>query len=240
MPAADATRWYQQCLRAVRGEIDVPTWPELLARENRLQNYGVKPDPDRSASPRGEGVFVQLARPSRSRGLAHWRFHACYATALDLARTLCPVDQLRFGYDQCFYKPPGCEAIVYPHQDGGYWRAPGVTCWIALSPVALDTAPVMYYPGSHERLLPHLPAPQSWNQVNDLTVDPRVMKDLTGEPVSFALLPGDCVFHSSLTVHGSGPNRGSAARCGLALHFSAPSPTSTPTSTNRRKGGNQS
>jgi ectoine hydroxylase-related dioxygenase (phytanoyl-CoA dioxygenase family) len=206
---AEADALYRDCLRAVRGEIYVPTWSEHLRGSQQTPA-------------RGENRFLQFAIPSRAAGLQHWRAHACYQRALAVAQALAPESGLSYSYDQCFYKPPGSEAIVYPHQDAAYWGVLGVTGWIALSEVRSDMAPVQYYRGSHQRLLPHMSAPKAWNDVKDFMVVPDALEQLAIQPTSFVLEPGDSVFHSSLTIHGSGPNRGSSARCGLALHFRSP------------------
>jgi ectoine hydroxylase-related dioxygenase (phytanoyl-CoA dioxygenase family) len=207
-----AETMYQEYLRAVRGEIAVPTWREYLTAK-RKDTSAIAPDP------RGEGLFMQSAHPSDAPDLSHWKAHPCYERATVLARLLCPAEGIFLAYDQCFYKPPGSEAIVYPHQDAAYWRVQGITCWVALTPVTRDTAPVQYYPQSHHRLLPHVDAPKAWNGVRDHAVAPDALGASAAEPVVFELEPGDCVFHSALTVHGSGPNLGPSARCGLALHY---------------------
>jgi ectoine hydroxylase-related dioxygenase (phytanoyl-CoA dioxygenase family) len=216
--AGEAAVLFQDCLRAVRGEIAVPTWREYVARNAPAASRA------RAPGPRGEGRFTQLAHPSRAPSLRHWRDHPCYARALAQASALCPAEGLFFAYDQCFYKPSGSQAVVFPHQDAAYWRVLGITCWIALSEVTAEMAPVQYYRRTHARFLPHVRAPQAWNDLNDFTVDPHVLAALDTEPVSFVLEPGDGVFHSSLTVHGSGANRGARPRCGLALHFQTPVP----------------
>jgi ectoine hydroxylase-related dioxygenase (phytanoyl-CoA dioxygenase family) len=206
-------RLMEDCLKAVRGEVFVPTWREYAA--TRTQEPLRESPRDR----RGEDLFMQLAHPSDCEALRHWRLHACYEQAFTVARALCPERGLRFSYDQCFYKPAGSDAVVYPHQDAAYWRVVGTTCWIALTEVNIQMAPVEYYAGTHDRLLPHVLAPVAWNQVRDFTVHPHVMSHVSSKPIAYSLRPGDAVFHSSLTIHGSGPNRGSRARCGLALHF---------------------
>jgi ectoine hydroxylase-related dioxygenase (phytanoyl-CoA dioxygenase family) len=216
MTSGEATTMFEECLAAVRGDITVPTWPEYTAMAEGV------PPAQAPARTRGEHLFTQLAHPSRSPALRHWRHHACYQRAFAIARTLCPVRGLFFSYDQCFYKPGGSLAIVYPHQDGAYWRRVGITCWIALSEVTAEAAPVEYYPGTHHQLWPHVPAPKAWNDMKDLTVDPTVLTAMAIEPVTFVLRPGDCVLHSGLTVHGSGPNTGARPRCGLALHYETP------------------
>jgi ectoine hydroxylase-related dioxygenase (phytanoyl-CoA dioxygenase family) len=203
-------------LQAVAGNVFVPTWREYA----RAVQEGRTPT---QREHRGAHLFTQLARPSDSAALGHWRSHIGYQRAGELARSLAPDDQLEFSYDQCFYKPGGCDAVVYPHQDAAYWKTLGLTCWIALTAVTRSMAPVEYYPGTHTQLLPHVPAPKAWNGIRDLTVAPEALATLTA-PVTFELEPGDCVFHSSLTVHGSGGNRGSSPRCGLALHFKGARP----------------
>jgi ectoine hydroxylase-related dioxygenase (phytanoyl-CoA dioxygenase family) len=203
-------------LRAVRGEIFVPTWPEHL-RAKQLRQPAVASDP------RGEELFMQLAHPSDYPPLRHWRDHPCYQRSLALARALCPAEGLFFSYDQCFYKPGGSTAVVYPHQDAAYWHRMGITAWVALTRVTREMAPVQYYPNTHQRVLPHVEAPRAWNGVKDFAVEPGVLREVAA-PLVFDLEAGDCVFHSSLTVHGSGPNLSSRPRCGLALHYMSRQP----------------
>lgn len=210
---AEAATFLVDCMAAVRGDTFVPTWAEYLGK-TEVSNPSIW-----SSQVRRDDTFTQLARPSEAPPLRHWRDHRCYDTALAFARRLLPGRAVYFAYDQCFYKPGGTQTVVYPHQDEIYWKNSGLTCWLALTAVRDDMAPVEYYPGSHERLLPHVEAPGAWNGVRDFMVDRLALGALAKEPISFDLEPGDAVFHSSRTVHGSGPNRSDRPRCGLALHF---------------------
>jgi ectoine hydroxylase-related dioxygenase (phytanoyl-CoA dioxygenase family) len=223
--AEEAEELRTDYLRAVRGEYVVPTWAEIaVAAPGKLVDAAPLID-EEVAKQRGADRFMQLAHPSDCAALKHWATHPQRTRSLAIASALCPTEGLDCGYDQIFYKPVGSKALAYPHQDATYWglEKPAITCWLALSPVTPESGAVGYYPGSHRQYLPHVPVESPWNNVRDFTVEPSTLNKLGITPVQFTLNPGDCVFHSYLTIHGSGPNLGAHARCGLATHFLAPS-----------------
>jgi ectoine hydroxylase-related dioxygenase (phytanoyl-CoA dioxygenase family) len=97
-----------------------------------------------------------------------------------------------------------------------------VTCWIALCDVRPDMAPVRYLAGSHKHRFPHAHvavATDDYNKRDPFYLAPESIEPWMGRVVQCPLRAGDCVFHDSAIVHGSGANLSERARYGLALHF---------------------
>jgi ectoine hydroxylase-related dioxygenase (phytanoyl-CoA dioxygenase family) len=141
--------------------------------------------------------------------------------------------------DQVIMKPAGCEVQVAWHQDAAYWcnwsdvpslssglclddEHSAVTCWVALSDVTPDMAPVCYLPGSHKQRLFHREvtiATDDYNKRDPLYLDPDAVAPYLEKLVRCPLNAGDCTFHDARTMHSSGPNTSPRARYGYALHF---------------------
>jgi ectoine hydroxylase-related dioxygenase (phytanoyl-CoA dioxygenase family) len=135
--------------------------------------------------------------------------------------------------DQTVMKPAGSNVNVAWHQDLAYWwnyprtqslrpdqRA--VTCWVALGDVDESMGPVSFVSGSHKGTFPHqcvVTPTDDYNVDDRLFVDPGVVEPLAGSIVPGCLKKGQCSFHDSGTLHGSGPNRSSSHRYGYSLHF---------------------
>jgi ectoine hydroxylase-related dioxygenase (phytanoyl-CoA dioxygenase family) len=135
--------------------------------------------------------------------------------------------------DQTVMKPAGSEVNVAWHQDLAYWwnyprkqalrrdeRA--ITCWVALGDVGQDMGPVSFVAGSHQETYPHhcVSVPTDDYNVDDrLFVDPALVTSSGKRIFQSCLKKGQCSFHDSGTLHGSGPNRSSSPRYGYTLHF---------------------
>lgn len=135
--------------------------------------------------------------------------------------------------DQSVMKPARSEVTVAWHQDLAYWwnyereqalrpdqRA--VTCWVALEDVEENMGPVAFVPGSHKRLYPHrcvLEPTDDYNVDDRLFVEPTLVESTGLTIVTCCLKKGQCSFHDSGTLHGSGPNQSQSPRYGYSLHF---------------------
>ena len=181
--------------RVVRGEIEVPAFGDR----------------------RVKGAMVQLAHPSRH--IPHWRTHAYFRFALDVARQLMgPATE--YQYDQLIMKPPHYPAQTDWHQDAGYWQDRNgsdraVTCWLALTPAWEENGGMQFIPGSHRGPIQEHVSIEQRSEINGAlatTVDAR-------SAVAVTLQPGDATFHHCRTLHYAGGNATATARYGVITHF---------------------
>jgi ectoine hydroxylase-related dioxygenase (phytanoyl-CoA dioxygenase family) len=156
----------------------------------------------------------------RVRGLADLvRYPLISATAAILAGA----SGIRLWHDQLLYKPVDSadkSARVGWHTDRQYWQTCSsdqmLTAWVGFHDVDEVNGAVSFLPGSHR-----------W----DVTGLDFFSQDLAGleaaiadqgysaEPFIPQLRRGQVTFHHCRTVHGSGPNRGTAPRRSLAIHL---------------------
>lgn len=151
--------------------------------------------------------------------LGAWRITPGFHDILWHPAFTVPASQLlggavRFWHDQLFCKPPRQGGVVAWHQDYSYWTRTQpqahLTCWIGLDDATEENGALMYIPGSHRwNLLP----------ITGLAGDMEaIMTVLTEEqkaqfkPVTVELKKGECSFHHSMVVHGSGVNRSDRPR----------------------------
>ena len=181
--------------RVVRGEIEVPAFGDR----------------------RVKGSMVQLANPSRH--LPHWRTHAYFRHALDVAEQLMgPATE--YQYDQLIMKPAHYPAQTDWHQDAGYWQDRNgsdraVTCWLALTPAWEENGGMQFIPGSHRGPIQEHVSIEQRSEINGAlatTVDAR-------SAVAVTLQPGDATFHHCRTLHYAGGNATATARYGVITHF---------------------
>ncbi len=120
---------------------------------------------------------------------------------------------------ETFSKPAGVGSGVPPHQDNAYFcQSPpdALTVWIALDAATVENGPIVYVKGSHmQGVLPHRPSGVSGNSMGLISMPPGAKEhELVG-----TLDPGDALIHHCQTIHFSGPNKSSRARCGLLLVY---------------------
>src|SRR5262245_28626413 len=143
------------------------------------------------------------------------RRHAANSKILDIVAALLGTEDLKLFSDQTLMKPAFHGSPVSWHQDSGYWTTidpPAlVSCWTALDAVTEENGCVRMIPGSHKKgVLLHERREDGFLHAQGIDVSAAV-------PV---LLPaGGCSFHSSCTVHGSGPNRTPHRRRGLVTSY---------------------
>jgi ectoine hydroxylase-related dioxygenase (phytanoyl-CoA dioxygenase family) len=139
------------------------------------------------------------------------------------AAALSGASGIRLWHDQLLYKPvdgPGVPANVGWHTDRQYWRSctstEMLTAWVGFHDVDEDGGSVSFLAGSHR-----------W----DVTGLDFFSQDLTGPAARLTergfrpdirptrMRRGQVSFHHCRTVHGSGPNHGSAPRRSIAIHL---------------------
>ena len=124
----------------------------------------------------------------------------------------------KYYTDQMFVKPPKHGSDVPFHQDSGYWPDAEprlLSCWTAIDDATVENGCVHVIPGSHRRELKHHHFPdhptQQWG-LHEHEVD--VSKEVPVE-----IKAGGCMFHHSLLVHRSFPNRSDKPRRGLVTIY---------------------
>lgn len=167
------------------------------------------------------GKVVQLANPSQH--LKHWQRHSYFINALAVARQLMG-DDVQYGYDQIIMKPAYWDAPTHWHQDAGYWKKPGantrgITCWLAIYDVPVESGCMQFIPGSHKGELQQHFSVADRSEINSAlatTVDESLA-------VPAPLRAGDASFHHCRTLHYTSGNQTDKPRCGLITHFYPPS-----------------
>lgn len=145
----------------------------------------------------------------------------CHPRLTEIAGSLLGAPCVAFGCTY-FVKEPRCGPAVLWHQDGHPWRSrlgidEAVTLWVALDRSDQDTGGLMVIPGSHtvpaQPLRPH----PGQSDVFGYEIDPALVDSWRAQPVT--LLPGDVSAHHPNVIHGSGPNRSTYPRRGLAIRY---------------------
>jgi hypothetical protein len=119
-----------------------------------------------------------------------------------------------------FDKPTGGKSVPW-HQDFNYWPLDplvNLSAWIAITPSVLANSCVHVIPGSHRRILPHVPADKAVNMFDE-QADPAQVPVARKVPIE--LLPGQCMLFNERTLHWSAANSGER-RCGLAVRLTVP------------------
>jgi ectoine hydroxylase-related dioxygenase (phytanoyl-CoA dioxygenase family) len=162
-----------------------------------------------------------------------FRRHAFNPTIARLAAGLLDTNKLRLITDQVIIKDPQVSGRLNFHQDFSpweFWPPTQVSCWLALDPVSRNSGAMEYVPGSHhlgERAAVDLATGR--RRPHDMRPSvPIDAKEAGYEVVVVELEPGDCVFHHSLTWHGSAPNTTSRTRRAVITRFMAEGTTFRP------------
>ncbi|WP_420547891.1 phytanoyl-CoA dioxygenase family protein [Curvivirga sp.] len=136
----------------------------------------------------------------------------------DLARQMMGSEHVNFFFDAVFCREAGVQFRTPWHQDEPYWSVEGFdTCsiWMPLTPVAAKSA-LSVVPGSHRWEKVYSQA--DFGQFNEGNVEDvshsnfdefgfPPLPDIDGEPdkykpVSFDMVPGDCLFFNARCIHG--------------------------------------
>jgi ectoine hydroxylase-related dioxygenase (phytanoyl-CoA dioxygenase family) len=151
--------------------------------------------------------------------LGAWRITPGFHDILWHPAFTVPASQLlggavRFWHDQLFCKPPRQGGVVAWHQDYSYWTRTQpeahLTCWIGLDDATEENGALMYIPGSHRwNLLPITGLAGDMEAIMSVLTEEQKQQF---EPVTVELKRGECSFHHSMVVHGSGVNRSERPR----------------------------
>ena len=139
------------------------------------------------------------------------------------AALLAGVPGIRLWHDQLLYKPVDTGSAptrVGWHTDRQYWRSCSsdrmLTAWVGFHDVDEVNGAVSFLPGSHRWDIAGL---DFFSQDKAALEAAIAAQGFAVRPVTPSLRRGQVSFHHSRMVHGSGPNRGTAARRSLAIHL---------------------
>jgi len=122
--------------------------------------------------------------------------------------------QIMVYTDQLFVKPPHHGSEVPFHQDHAYWLNVEpynmLSCWVALDDATVENGCVHMLPGTHDRLIPHHEY-EGTQKYGLLESELDISREIPIE-----IKAGGAMFHHSLTVHRSFPNRSDKGRRGLS------------------------
>lgn len=116
--------------------------------------------------------------------------------------------------DQLICKPASGTATI-PHQDAPFLPLgdqPTVNCWIPLQDVDESNGALVYYDGFNR--LPRFPIVHLDGSANQLNV---AQIGLSGKVLT--MVPGDCVFHDGLAVHGATANSTGTPRLAISIQY---------------------
>jgi hypothetical protein len=119
-----------------------------------------------------------------------------------------------------FNKEPGGKEIPW-HQDFNYWPIEpllNLSAWIAIDPVTTENSCVNVIPGSHKRLVSHIPSRDGMAFGEE--ADPAHVD--TSRAVAMELKPGEFFLFNERLLHQSERNRSDRRRLGLTARVTAP------------------
>lgn len=194
---------------------------ELLARSEPIDD-GMRFDyaaPDGAAeAPRVVQQLLPFDYEPRLFDTAFFRRSAALAAQL-LGR------RLRYRGSHHIDKPPRDDNPTPMHQDEAFWeparRHEAIAVWLPFSAVDDRGSCMRFVPGSHRELAlrPHRRIGGD-PRVHGLELDPPLPPE--AEVIDCPLPLGGVTVHHCRTIHGSGPNLGSAPRRALVVNLEAP------------------
>jgi len=138
--------------------------------------------------------------------------HATRPEIVDTVENLIGPDVIYYT-DQLFVKGAYNGTAVPWHQDSAYWPVDPpalLSCWMALDDATVENGCVRVLPGSHKKAIAHRhfkQGPQTLGLLDE-DLDPA-------NEVAVEIQAGGAMFHHSLLVHRSEPNRSAKGRRGL-------------------------
>ena len=140
---------------------------------------------------------------------------------LDAVEDVIGPDILVWG-TSLFIKDAGEPAFVSWHQDSTYWGLEppdGVTAWVALSDVPVESGAMKFIPGSHAR--GQLAHRDTFDENNLLTRGQTLDMD-ESQAVPAPLARGEMSLHHLRLAHASAPNGTGERRVGIAIRCLPP------------------
>lgn len=119
-----------------------------------------------------------------------------------------------------FLKEPGGKEIPW-HQDLNYWPLEplvNISAWIAIDDVKRDNSCVQILPGSHKKVVPHIPSRDGMAFGEE--ADPRYFDK--SNLIDMELEPGEFFLFNEKLLHHSEPNRSNRRRLGMSVRVTVP------------------
>lgn len=119
-----------------------------------------------------------------------------------------------------FNKEPGGAEIPW-HQDANYWPIEpplNLSIWMAIDEVRADNSCVQIIPGSHRKVINHVPSRQGMAFGEE--ADPALVD--ASKAIDMELRPGEFFLFNERLLHHSEPNRSNRRRLGLTARYTVP------------------
>ena len=119
-----------------------------------------------------------------------------------------------------FNKEPGGSEIPW-HQDFNYWPLEPVvnlSAWLAIDPVTIENSCVNIIPGSHKKIIKHLPSREGMAFGEE--ADPAQVDASKAIPMELA--PGEFFLFNERTLHQSNKNMSQKRRMGMTMRITVP------------------
>lgn len=119
-----------------------------------------------------------------------------------------------------FVKEPGGVEIPW-HQDLNYWPLEpliNISAWIAIDDVKVDNSCVQILPGSHKKIVPHIPSREGMafgEEADGKYFDSAKIDNME-------LKPGEFFLFNEKLLHHSEPNRSNRRRMGMSVRVTLP------------------
>jgi ectoine hydroxylase-related dioxygenase (phytanoyl-CoA dioxygenase family) len=119
-----------------------------------------------------------------------------------------------------FNKESGGKEIPW-HQDFNYWPIEplvNISAWIAIDPVTTENSCVRIIPGSHKKIVPHIPSRDGMAFGEE--ADPAQVDE--SKAIDMELAPGEFFLFNERLLHQSNANRSNKRRMGLSVRVTVP------------------
>ena len=122
-----------------------------------------------------------------------------------------------------WYKEPHNVKYIPWHQDASYWPMEpriNLTAWIALGPTFRENGCLRLIPGSHKAWLDDDYQPLDEHSAFSRGLNPAQVDE--SKAIDLEMSPGEVVFFSEATLHGSNANVSDVPRLAYSLRFTTP------------------
>ena len=122
-----------------------------------------------------------------------------------------------------WYKEPHNVKYIPWHQDAVYWPMQpriNLTAWVALGPTSKENGCLRLIPGSHRRWLDDEYRPLDEESAFAEGLDQDQVDE--SKVLDLEMAPGECVFFTEATLHGSNANTSDLPRVAYSLRFTTP------------------
>jgi len=212
VPGAVGDEWVERILRDAQRQLDEPgPWVT-----------------DTNPGASSDRLFTTRYRWLESPAIRDFVFSTPIAS---MAAALMGSATVRFYFDHLLVKEPNTEAPTPWHQDIGYWPFLGrqiVSAWVSATRSTVNESSLEFVRGSH--LWDAYYAPESFDDSPGWTQDfegdrmpdiaaARRRSDCPHDIFGFDVEPGDAIFFSAWTLHGSPGNAGNRRRVALSTRW---------------------